>query len=160
MQRVLIALAAVVLLTAAIVLGVKYFTKPGTETAGTTTTTGTTTTGTTTTGTTPAGTGAVTATAEPPAPYFAFRRLEIETTGSEPEACLVFTRKLDATGSVKYEDYLKFDPETKIAVRATEQRLCIAGLAFGQDYKLEIKEGLPAAGGQEKIAKSETIPVE
>jgi len=30
--------------------------------------------------------------------------LEIETTGSEPEACLVFTRKLDSSGNVKYED--------------------------------------------------------
>src|SRR6185436_2621590 len=129
---------------------------PGTETTGPTTTT----TGTTTTGTAVPGTGAVTATPEPPAPYFAFRRLEIETTGSEPEACLIFTRKLDSSGTVKYEDYLKLDPETKIAVRATEQRLCIAGLTFGQDYKLEIKEGLPAAGGTEKIAKSETIPVE
>ena len=157
MQRVLIALAAVVLLTAAIVLGVRYFTKPsGETTTATTTTPGTT----TTTGTTTPGTGAVTATPEPPAPFFAFRRLEIETTGSEPEACLVFTRKLDATGAVKYEDYLKFDPDTKIAVRATEQRLCIAGLAFGQDYKLEIKEGLPAADPADKISKSETIPVE
>src|SRR6476646_6864049 len=106
MQRVLIALAAVVLLTAAIVLGVRYFTKPSGE-AGTTTTTPTGTT-TTTTGTTTPGTGAVTTTPEPPAPFFAFRRLEIETTGSEPEACLVFTRKLDSTGAVKYEDYLKF----------------------------------------------------
>ncbi|MBI1212800.1 MAG: alpha-2-macroglobulin family protein [Alphaproteobacteria bacterium] len=161
MQRVLIALAAVVLLTAAIVLGVKYFTKPGTETAGTPATATTSTGTTTTTPSTPTpGTGAVTATAEPPSPYFAFRRLEIETSSSEPEACLVFTRKLDSSGKVKYEDYLKLDPDTKIAVRATEQRLCIAGLAFGQDYKLEIREGLPAAGGQEKITANETIPVE
>ena len=157
MQRVLIALAAVVLLTAAIVLGVRYFTKPGGEATGPTTAT---TTGTTTPGTSVPGTGAVTATPEPPAPYFAFRRLEIETTGSEPEACLIFTRKLDSTGNVKYEDYLKFDPETKIAVRATDQRLCVAGLVFGQDYKLEIKEGLPSADPNEKLTKAESIPVE
>ena len=124
MQRVLIALAAVVLLTAAIVLGVKYFAKTGPETGTTTTATGTTT---GTNGTAIPGTGALTATPEPPAPFFAFRRLEIETTGPQPEACLVFTRKLDSSGTVKYEDYLKFDPETKIAVRATDQRLCIAG---------------------------------
>src|SRR5436190_22359880 len=102
MQRVLIALAAVVLLTAAIVLGVKYFAKgPGTSEPTTATTSPT---GTTPGGTQPPGTGAVTATAEPPAPFFAFRRLEIETTGSEPEACLVFTRKLDSSGTVNYED--------------------------------------------------------
>ena len=160
MQRVLIALAAVVLLTAAIVLGVRYFTTHGPETTGTTTT-ATTTTGTTgPSGPQQPGSGAITATPEPPAPYFAFRRLEIETTGSEPEACLVFTRKLDCSGTIKYEDYLKFDPDTKIAVRATDQRLCIAGLAFGQDYKLELKKGLPAAGGVETLKSSETIPVE
>ncbi len=46
----------------------------------------------------------VTSSPEKPAPYFAFRRLEIQTSGEEPEACLVFTRKLDGSGNVKYED--------------------------------------------------------
>lgn len=153
MQRVLIALAVVVALTAAVFLAVRYFgqrmpvdvAESPTTTSGTTGTTG--------------STGPVTAAPEAPAPYFAFRRLEVQTSGDEPEACLVFTRKLDNSGATKYEDYLTFDPEARIALRVTQDRLCIQGLAFGQSYQLELKAGLPATGG-EKLTKSETLPVE
>ena len=160
MQRVLIALAVVVALTSAIFLSVKYAgqrlatTEPSdaTSSVGEAPSSG----GPGAPGTT---TGPVTATPEPPAPYFAFRRLEVQTSGEEPEACLVFTRKLDNTGQTKYEDYLKFDPEVKIALRVTQDRLCIQGLTFAQTYQLELKAGLPAVGG-EKLTKSETLPVE
>jgi hypothetical protein len=163
MQRVIIVSAVVVALAAALFLSVRYagqrtgieYTDAvyGTQGDGTAGTTGTTTIG-----------GPVTATAEEPAPYFAFRRLEVQTSGDEPEACLVFTRKLDNSGATKYEDYLKFDPETKFALRVTQDRLCISGLAFGQTYQLELKEGLPALAAEgkpvEKLTKAETLPVE
>src|SRR5262245_20082962 len=102
MQRVLIVLAVVVALMAAVFLAVRFVgQQQGTgETADTTTTEGTT----GVAGTTP-GEGPVTATPEAPAPYFAFRRLEVQTSGETPEACLVFTRKLDNSGKTKYEDY-------------------------------------------------------
>lgn len=96
---------------------------------------------------------------ETKAPDFAFRRLEIQTSQDTPEACLVFTRKLDATGGTRYEDYVKLDPELSIAIRPTEDRLCIGGLAFNESYTLEMKEGLPSGTG-EKLSRSETIPVQ
>ena len=95
----------------------------------------------------------------PKAVEFAFRRLEIDTSGAQPEACLVFTRDLVADGSVRYEDYLQFDPAAQIAVRPTKDRLCVAGLQFNQSYTLTMREGLPAGSG-EKLADGETIPVE
>jgi uncharacterized protein YfaS (alpha-2-macroglobulin family) len=153
MQRVLIAFAVVVALMAAVFLAVRYVGQqqgPATV-ADTPSTTGT-------TGTTGSTTGPVTATPEVPSPYFAFRRLEVQTSGDEPEACLVFTRKLDT--SAKYQDYLKFDPEVTFALRVTDDRLCIQGLTFAQTYQLELKVGLPAAGGTEKLTKPETITVE
>ena len=101
----------------------------------------------------------ITSIPEKPAPFFAFRRLEVQTSGEEPEACLVFTRKLDNSGTTKYEDYLKFDPVVTFALRVSQDRLCVQGLAFGQAYTLELKEGLPATGG-EKLTKSESFPVE
>jgi alpha-2-macroglobulin len=100
--------------------------------------------------------------AEQPSPYFAFRRVEVETTGEQPEACIVFTRRLDATGGTRYEDYLTLDPGTAISVRATEDRLCIQGLAFGQTYQLTMKKGLPAvkSDAAEKLDADETVTVE
>lgn len=155
MQRVLIALAVVVALMAAVFLAVRYVGQQGQgvpdDTVAATGSTGE-------PAATP-GTSPVTAIPEPASPYFAFRRLEVQTSGDAPEACLVFTRKLDASGATKYEDYLKFDPEAKFALRVTQDRLCIQGLAFGQTYQLELKPGLPAVSG-EKLTKAETFPVE
>ncbi|MEQ1864025.1 MAG: alpha-2-macroglobulin [Micropepsaceae bacterium] len=154
MQRVLIALAVVVALMAAVFLAVRFVGQKGQGVSDDTVASTGSPDGTGTPGTSP-----VTATPEPPAPFFAFRRLEVQTSGDEPEACLVFTRKLDSTGATKYEDYLKFDPEAKFALRVTQDRLCIQGLAFGQTYQLELKPGLPAVSG-EKLTKAETLPVE
>jgi alpha-2-macroglobulin len=92
-------------------------------------------------------------------PEFSFRRLEIDTSKASPEACLVFTRTLDTSGKTHYEDYLVVTPETRVAVRASDQRLCIGGLAFNQTYSIELKTGLPSAKG-EKLDPSETVPVE
>lgn len=90
---------------------------------------------------------------------FAFRRLEIDTSKDQPEACLVFTREMVTDGSVRYEDYLSFDPTAQIAVRATADRLCVAGLSYAETYTLTLKSGLPSAKG-EKLAEDEQVRVE
>ena len=104
-------------------------------------------------------TGAMTPEQIAAAPEFAFRRLEIDTTKAQPEACLVFTRYLDQSGHTHYEDYLSIDPETRIVVRALDQRLCIAGLSFNSTYNVTLKKGLPAKTG-EKLTEAETVAVE
>ncbi len=96
---------------------------------------------------------------EPEGADFAFRRLEIDTSKPQAEACLVFTQDLDASGKTHYEDYFAVDPETHVAVRATERRLCLAGLAFNQTYNVQLKAGLPSVHGT-KLAQAETVPVE
>ena len=106
------------------------------------------------------GGGEATATGEvAESPEFSFRRLEIDTSKPAAEACLVFTRDLDISGKTHYEDYLKVTPETRVAVRATDRRLCLGGLAFNETYSIELKTGLPSAKG-EKLDPGETIPVE
>ncbi len=102
---------------------------------------------------------ATTQTPEALAPEFAFRRLEIDTSKPQAEACLVFTRTLDETGKTHYGDYLKFDPQAQTSVRVNADRLCIAGLGFNQTYTVTLKSGLPSARG-EKLAADETVPVE
>src|SRR6516225_6265753 len=81
------------------------------------------------------------------APEFAFRHLEIDTTGAQAQACLSFTRNLDVSGKTHYEDYLSIEPNTRIVVRPLDQRLCIAGLAFNQSYSVTLKKGLPDSSG-------------
>ncbi|MCC6917706.1 MAG: alpha-2-macroglobulin family protein [Alphaproteobacteria bacterium] len=165
MQRIVAILLVLVALAGGFFIGTKYMpggNGPGSPTptpiAGTDTPSGPT--------PAPAPAGEVVTPAKAREPYtapkeidFAFRRLEIETTGDQPEACLVFTRDFVADGSVRYEDYLQFDPGAQIAVRPSKDRLCIAGLQFNQTYALTIRAGLPAASG-EKTAEDETIPVQ
>ncbi len=90
---------------------------------------------------------------------FAFRRLDIDVSKAQPEACLVFTRPLDASGKTRYEDYLTLDPVVRIATRVVDARLCLSGLAFDKTYNVTLKTGLPAASG-ETLASEETVPVE
>ncbi|HWA92928.1 MAG TPA: alpha-2-macroglobulin [Rhizomicrobium sp.] len=90
---------------------------------------------------------------------FAFRRLEIDTTKPQAEACFVFTRDLDASGKTHYEDYFSIDPQTRTAVHVVDSRLCLAGLDFNTTYTVTLKTGLPDAAG-DKLVEDETVPVE
>jgi uncharacterized protein YfaS (alpha-2-macroglobulin family) len=92
-------------------------------------------------------------------PEFAFRRLEVDTSKAQAEACLVFTRNLDQSGHTHYEDYMTIDPATKVVVRALDQRICIAGFDFNKTYNVTLKTGLPDAAG-EKLTEAETVPVQ
>ncbi len=91
---------------------------------------------------------------------FAFRRLEVDTTKTKAEACLVFTQKLDASGKTHYEDYLAIDPQTRVAVHVVDNRLCIAGFDFNATYNVTLKRGLPSGTSALKLIEDETIPVE
>jgi uncharacterized protein YfaS (alpha-2-macroglobulin family) len=97
--------------------------------------------------------------ANPASAEFAFRRLEIDTSKPQAEACLVFTHPLDGTGKTQYEDYVALDPATKVAARVVDTRLCLAGLAFDKTYNVTLKTGLPDANGV-KLPNDETLPVE
>src|SRR5688572_12109774 len=109
------------------------------------------------------GISAVTSGATPPAPErardFAFRRLDIDVSKAQAEACMVFTRQLDASGRTHYEDYLTIDPTVRVATRVVDTRLCLSGMAFDKTYNVTLKTGFPAATGK-KLASEETVPVE
>jgi uncharacterized protein YfaS (alpha-2-macroglobulin family) len=90
---------------------------------------------------------------------FAFRRLEIDTTKPQAEACLVFTRDLDASGKTHYEDYIAIDPNVRVVSHVVDARLCLSGLDFNKTYNVTLKIGFPATTG-EKLIEEETVPVE
>jgi alpha-2-macroglobulin len=77
---------------------------------------------------------------------FAYRRFSLDTSRAEGEACLAFNRPL-ATANVNYADYVTITPEVKSALRAVDDRLCIGGLAYGENYKVRLRSGLPGRDG-------------
>ncbi len=88
-----------------------------------------------------------------------FRRLEVDTSKIEAEACLVFTAPLDESGKTHYGDYLSIEPDTQVDIRAQANRLCLGGLDFAASYQVTLREGLPAASGA-RLGIAETVPVE
>ena len=76
---------------------------------------------------------------------FRFRSYELDTRDENPRACLVFTQKLGTGRKTNYADYLEISPTAKIDVSVTGQKLCIAGLAYGETYSVTVRPGLPAA---------------
>lgn len=93
----------------------------------------------------------------PPVEPFAYRRVGVDSTRTEAEACLAFNKPL-AGGDVKYGDYLRIEPDAKTAVRVVDDRLCIAGLTYGKDYTIKLLAGLPGRDN-EKLADDHTVSV-
>ncbi|MEY4681870.1 MAG: hypothetical protein RLZZ276_3519 [Pseudomonadota bacterium] len=90
-------------------------------------------------------------------PRFAFRRLDVDHAGLQPRVCLQFTRKLRAEG-VRYLDYVAIAPQARPGVSVEDDRLCLTGLAYGTDYEIDLRPGLPSADEQ-RLAASERVGV-
>lgn len=91
-----------------------------------------------------------------PAGQLRFRRVAVETGGDSAEACLTFSAPLDGTGATRYADYVQLPHGLRAGLRVDDARLCLSGFAFGQEYQIELRPGLPGATG-EKLA--EAVPV-
>jgi len=77
-----------------------------------------------------------------------FVNSDIEAETDQPRACFVFSHGLVEGSAVRYEDYLRFQPEIRpeVAVRGT--RLCVSGFEHGRVYVTTLLAGLPSGDGQ------------
>lgn len=95
--------------------------------------------------------------AQSEAPRFGFQRLEVDQSGLQPRVCLQFTQPLRREG-VRYLDYVVVSPAARPAAAVDGNRLCVTGLAYGTDYEIDLRAGMPSAGDQRLVA-AEKIPV-
>ncbi|MCC7425648.1 MAG: alpha-2-macroglobulin family protein [Alphaproteobacteria bacterium] len=72
-------------------------------------------------------------------------RIRTDAEASPPRACLAFSEPLSDRPEIRYEDFIRLEPRAEIAVRVEEGQLCITGLAFGRQYRLTLRQGLPSA---------------
>ena len=109
---------------------------------------------------TPARPAATPAALPAPAPNeaFAYRRIGVDSSKPEGEACLYFNKPLSTADSVKYADYVRISPDTKSALRVVDDHLCVAGLAYGQDYAVRLMPGFPSKDGS-KLGEEQKIDV-
>lgn len=85
-----------------------------------------------------------------------FRRVTTEAGSDTPEACLSFSAPLDAT--IRYADYVALPAGLRAGFRVEGERLCLSGFAFGREYQLTLRAGLPAAKG-EKLAADTAVTI-
>ncbi|BEV09630.1 alpha-2-macroglobulin family protein [Asticcacaulis sp. DW145] len=76
---------------------------------------------------------------------FAVWKQRLDTSGSSPQACVEFSRPLDASKS--YGDYVLVSPELPSAPAVTVKgsELCVGGFGF-TDRRVTLLKGLPSAG--------------
>ena len=89
---------------------------------------------------------------------FVFRRVNIETSQELPSACLVFSKTLDASGTTRYEDYIRLESGQVPAISIQDDQLCLQGLAFASDYRVTVRKGMPSADGT-ALAYDEVLPI-
>jgi len=84
----------------------------------------------------------------------AFLRTETDTSGANPEFCLVFSSPLDPERN--YEPFVAID--RNVAIAAKGERLCLAGLRYGEEAQLTVRAGLPDYDGR-TLPRDETVAV-
>ncbi len=86
---------------------------------------------------------------------FAVWRTRVDVAGAQPKACIQMSRPLDPTKA--YGDFVLISPEleTKPAVTAKGDELCIAGVGFA-DRTVTLLKGLPGLGA-DKLAQNADV---
>lgn len=71
----------------------------------------------------------------------------VESDNATPRVCAIFSEDLIKAGT----DYTPFVqlPETQLVVTVDDRQLCVDGVAHGSRYRLVLREGLPAASGEQ-----------
>ncbi|MDW8443794.1 MAG: hypothetical protein RML45_05395 [Acetobacteraceae bacterium] len=70
-----------------------------------------------------------------------------EAESDPPRACVTFSDTLSPRRDIAWADWVRVEPSASVAVTREENRLCVAGLAHGQSWRLILREGLPGADG-------------
>lgn len=76
---------------------------------------------------------------------FAPYDLELPQRSDVGSLCVAWTRPLSRKRDLHYEDYVSVTPHVEdMSVIGKGNRLCIEGLSFGSQYKIEFKKGFPS----------------
>jgi uncharacterized protein YfaS (alpha-2-macroglobulin family) len=88
---------------------------------------------------------------------FHYETMETSTDGDRPQVCLQFDRRIPGARQLAYDEYVRISPETQVAYRAIDRKLCLDGLSYGSSYQVTLKSGLPAEIGT--LAEDQVIDV-
>lgn len=82
----------------------------------------------------------------------------VEADTVTPRICVEFTEPLAQSG-VDYEPYVRVTGGGDLPVEIEERRLCIDGATHGENYRITLRSGLPAAEAGEALQRPVTLEV-
>ena len=71
----------------------------------------------------------------------------IDADSASPRICLEFSHPLDRTRR-NLTDFVRVEEGGGLSVEAEERQICIDGVSHGTTYRVQVREGLPAADGE------------
>ena len=71
----------------------------------------------------------------------------IDADSASPRICLEFSDPLARTRP-NLTDFVRVEEGTGLSVEAEERQICIDGVSHGATYRVQVREGLPAADGE------------
>ncbi len=77
----------------------------------------------------------------------------VEADSAAPRVCVEFSEDLVQTG-VDYAPFVQL-PSADLTVEPEGRQLCISGVAHGERYRVNFRQGLPAASGEELTASTD-----
>lgn len=81
------------------------------------------------------------------APPLKFEHVSLDATGESPEICLHFNQQLDPHEAASLAGFIHVTPQSHPAPRAEGKMFCLAGLAFGRQYQVQIDPGFSSVNG-------------
>jgi len=88
---------------------------------------------------------------------FTYFRYRIDTSGSDPKACFVFSAPLDP--ETDYTPFVDLRPAEPPVLSVTGRELCLSGIGFGESRTAILRTGLPANDGRQ-LASTEEVPID
>lgn len=84
------------------------------------------------------------------------RNTRVDPDTEPPQACVYFSETLSQRRDVRFEDYLKLEPQVPVSVDKRSDTLCLTGFENGTNYTLTVLEGLPGDDAL-NLKKTQTI---
>ena len=83
-----------------------------------------------------------------PTPSVDVLRYDLAANQDTPELCFVLSQSITRRPVTPLESFITTDPAITLSATPRNDRLCLTGFSFGNDYTISLKAGLPGIAGQ------------
>ncbi|MFD1627901.1 alpha-2-macroglobulin family protein [Azospirillum griseum] len=80
------------------------------------------------------------------------RDVTVNSDDAVARVCFQFNDRLSTRKGLRFDDYVRVEPPTKLSVDARDNTLCLRGVNHGSSYTVTLRQGLPGEDGVEQKA--------